>query len=200
MKNNVIETYRRRILKAALLRHQRKTGSNCLVIKLNKGGINTVELTEILLDGLLRKFERLAISEYGNVEGVKAIKGIYSSAVDVNGSGEFLTDCGKELIDELISELVEFIKKQKVEAPKTEGNEMGELVALTAIRIPEWVHLKAVHILSQFRARRIHPCRMHGSGNLSLKVNHRWRLLSRDGGKNWEVMSHERYSKVKDRK
>ncbi len=32
---------------------------------------------------------------------------------------------GKRLIDELISELVEFIKKQKVEAPKTEGNEMG---------------------------------------------------------------------------
>ncbi|EQA1679974.1 hypothetical protein OZ396_RS18535 [Enterobacter roggenkampii] len=25
-------------------------------------------------------------------------------------------------------------------------------------------------------------------------------MLSRDGGKNWEVMSHERYSKVKDRK
>ncbi|WP_425249455.1 hypothetical protein, partial [Enterobacter hormaechei] len=48
-------------------------------------------------------------------------------------------------------------------------------MALTAIRIPEWVHLKAVHVLSQFRARRIHPCRMHGSGNLSLKVNHRWR-------------------------
>jgi len=116
VKNNVIETYRRRTLKAALLRHQRKTGSNCIVIKLNKGGINTVELTEILLDGLLRKFERLAISEYGNVEGVKAIRAIYSSAVDVNGSGEFLTDSGKELIDELISELVEFVKKQKVEA------------------------------------------------------------------------------------
>ncbi|HIC1888242.1 TPA: hypothetical protein ACW0P1_001106 [Citrobacter freundii] len=62
------------------------------------------------------------------------------------------------------------------------------------------VHLKAAHVLRQFRARRIHPCRMHGSGNLSLKVNHRWRLLSRDGGKNWEVMSHERYSKIKDRK
>lgn len=73
-------------------------------------------------------------------------------------------------------------------------------MTLTAIRIPEWVHLKAVHVLSQFRARRIHPCRMHGSGNFSLKVNHRWRLLSRDGGKNWEVMSHERYSKVKYRK
>jgi hypothetical protein len=58
VKNNVIETYRRRILKAALLRHQRKTGSNCLVIKLNKGGINTVELTEILLDGLLTKIRK----------------------------------------------------------------------------------------------------------------------------------------------
>ena len=68
--NNLINTYRRRILKAALLRHQRKTGSNFIVIKLNKGGINTVELTEILLDGLLRKFERLAFSEYGNVGSV----------------------------------------------------------------------------------------------------------------------------------
>lgn len=37
--DKLIETYRRRILKAALLRHQRKTGSNCLVIKLNKGGV-----------------------------------------------------------------------------------------------------------------------------------------------------------------
>lgn len=122
--NNLIKIYRRRILKSALLRHQRKIGSNFLVIKLNKGGINTVELTEILLDGLLRKFERLAISEYGNVEGLKAIKGIYSASIDVNGSGEFLTDSGKELIDDLISELVEFVKKQKVEAPKSEGHEM----------------------------------------------------------------------------
>ncbi|SAT43139.1 Uncharacterised protein [Klebsiella pneumoniae] len=50
--SNLITTYRRRILKAALLRHQRKTGSSLLVIKLNKGGISTIELTEILLDGL----------------------------------------------------------------------------------------------------------------------------------------------------
>lgn len=113
MMDNLINTYRRRILKAALLRHQRKTGSNCLVIKLNKGGINTVELTEILLDGLLRRFEKLALSEYGNIDGVKAIRGIYSNAVDVNGSGEFLTESGKALIDDLIAELVEFAKKQK---------------------------------------------------------------------------------------
>ncbi len=117
-----LSTYRRRILKAALLRHQRKTGSSLLVIKLNKGGISTIELTEILLDGLLRKFERLALGEYGNVEGVKALKGIYSNSVDVNGSGEFLTESGKELIDELISELVEFVKKQKPVTAES-GNE-----------------------------------------------------------------------------
>lgn len=111
--SNLIPTYRRRILKAALLRHQRKTGSNLLVIKLNKGGISTIELTEILFDGLLRKFERLAIGECGNMDGVKALKGIYSNSVDVNGSGEFLTESGKELVDELVSELVEFVKKQK---------------------------------------------------------------------------------------
>lgn len=122
--NNLINTYRRRILKSALLRHQRKTGSACIIINIPKGGINTVELTEVLIDGLLRRFEKKLLSECGNIEGVKAIRGIYSSAVDVNGSGEFLTESGKELIDELISELVEFVKKQKVETPKTESHEM----------------------------------------------------------------------------
>lgn len=111
--DNLINTYRRRILKAALLRHQRKTGSTFIVINMPKGGINTVELTEILLDGLLRRFEKLALSEYGNIDGVNAIRGIYSNAVDVNGSGEFLTESGKVLIDDLIAELVEFAKKQK---------------------------------------------------------------------------------------
>ncbi|HDC4625510.1 TPA: hypothetical protein O8U05_004351 [Enterobacter kobei] len=109
----LINTYRRRILKAALLRHQRKTGSTCIIINLPKAVINTVELTEILMDSLLRRFEKLALSEYGNVDGVKAIRGIYSNAVDVNGSGEFLTESGKALIDDLIAELVEFAKKQK---------------------------------------------------------------------------------------
>jgi len=113
MNNPIIGTYRRRILKAALLRHQLKTGSTCIIVNLPKDVINTVELTEILLDGLLRRFEKLALSEYGNIDGVKAIRGIYSNAVDVNGSGEFLTESGKALIDDLIAELVEFAKKQK---------------------------------------------------------------------------------------
>lgn len=73
-------------------------------------------------------------------------------------------------------------------------------MSLTAIRVPEWVHVQAVHTLGRYRQRRVIASRMHGSGNLSLRVNRRWRLLSRDGGQNWEVMSHERYSKLKDRK
>lgn len=111
--DKLIETYRRRILKAALLRHLRKTGSNCIIINQPKGEIKTIELTEILLDGLLSRFEKQAVSEFGNIEGVKAVRGIYSSAVDVNGRGEFLTESGKELIDDLIAALVDFAKKHK---------------------------------------------------------------------------------------
>jgi len=111
--DKLIETYRRRILKAALLRHLRKTGSNCIIINHPKGEIKTIELTEILLDGLLSRFEKQAVSEFGNIEGVQAVRGIYSSAIDVNGRGEFLTESGKQLIDDLIAELVDFAKKHK---------------------------------------------------------------------------------------
>ncbi|HAT2284177.1 TPA: hypothetical protein I8190_000873 [Citrobacter freundii] len=41
---------------------------------------------------------------------------------------------------------------------------------------------------------------MRRTGYLSLKVNPSWRLLSKDDGRNWEVMTHERYNKLKDRK
>ena len=71
-------------------------------------------------------------------------------------------------------------------------------MALTAIRIPEWVHLQALQVLLRYRRRRIFPRRMR-TGYLSLKVNPRWRLLSKDDGRNWEVMSHETYNREKDR-
>lgn len=67
-------------------------------------------------------------------------------------------------------------------------------MALTAIRIPERIHLQAMKVLIQYRRRRIFPRRIRKTGYLSLRVNPRWRLLSKDGGQNWEVMSHERYS------
>ncbi len=73
-------------------------------------------------------------------------------------------------------------------------------MTLTAIRVPEWVHDQAVVVLSQYRKQRLFPARIVGTGNLSLKVNRRWRLLSKDNGKNWQLMSHEKYNAQKDRK
>lgn len=73
-------------------------------------------------------------------------------------------------------------------------------MTLTAIRVPEWVHVRAIQILSQYRKHRLFPGRITGTGNLSLKVNRRWRLLSKDHGKKWQLMSHEKYNTQKDRK
>jgi len=109
--NSVINTYRRRILKAALLRHQRKTGSTCIIVTMPKGGIKTLEITEIVMDGLLCRFENLARAEYGAVNGDKSVQEIYRNAIDVNGLGEYLTESGKLLVDDLVAELVAHAKK-----------------------------------------------------------------------------------------
>lgn len=109
--NSVINTYRRRILKAALLRHQRKTGSTCIIVTMPKGGIKTLEITEIVMDGLLCRFENLARAEYGAVNGDKSVQEIYRNAIDVNGLGEYLTESGKLLVDDLVDELVAHAKK-----------------------------------------------------------------------------------------
>ncbi|WP_188723913.1 ParE family toxin-like protein [Franconibacter daqui] len=71
---------------------------------------------------------------------------------------------------------------------------------LTAFRVPAWVHARAVHLLNQYRHQRLRPRRILRTGYLSLQVNPRWRLLFKDGGKNWEVMSHEKYNGAKDRR
>lgn len=116
--NNLILTYRRRILKAALLRHQQKTGSTCIVVSLPEGGITTLELTEIVMDGLLSRFEKEINSEFGIAEGNKFIREIYRGAVDVNGRGEFLTESGKLIIDELLNELVRFARSRAMQGGK----------------------------------------------------------------------------------
>ena len=108
--DKLTSTYRRRILKATLDRHQRKNGSNLIVISLPKGGITTLELTEVLMDGLLCRFEKLAVSEYGSVNGEKSIRELYQNSLDVNGRGEYLTEGGKLLVDDLIAEVVTHVK------------------------------------------------------------------------------------------
>ncbi|WP_395306643.1 hypothetical protein [Enterobacter sichuanensis] len=72
-------------------------------------------------------------------------------------------------------------------------------MALTAIRIPERVHQQALKVLVRYRRRKAFPRRMRRTGYLSLIVNPRWRLLSKDEGRNWKVMSHETYNREKDR-
>lgn len=73
-------------------------------------------------------------------------------------------------------------------------------MTLTAIRAPEWAITQATKKLAQYRKQHIFARRMHRTGFLSLKVNRRWRLLSRNGGRDWQLMSHEKYNGVKDGK
>lgn len=127
MNDSVIGKYRRRILKAALIRHQRKTGSTCIVITQPKGGITTLELTEIVMDGLLSRFEKLARGEYGSVNGEKAIIAIYKDAVDVNGYGEHLTESGKLLVDDLVAQLVSHAKKAAAAAGSNKSDRNSEV-------------------------------------------------------------------------
>ncbi|ARF51125.1 ParE family toxin-like protein [Pantoea stewartii] len=73
-------------------------------------------------------------------------------------------------------------------------------MSLTTFKAPEWVIVQATKKLSQYRKRRIFACRIRSTGYLSLAVNPRWRLLSRNNGKDWQLMTHETYSKCKDGK
>jgi hypothetical protein len=73
-------------------------------------------------------------------------------------------------------------------------------MTLTALKAPEWVITQAAMRLAQYRKRCIFPRRMHRTGFLSLKVNRRWRLLSRNGGRDWQLLTHERYNAAKDGK
>jgi hypothetical protein len=72
-------------------------------------------------------------------------------------------------------------------------------MTITAIRVPERVHSKAVIILKQYRQGGVRPCRIK-CGNISLKVTLRWRLLSRNDGADWLLISHEAYNKMKDKR
>ncbi|MGU9865711.1 hypothetical protein [Kluyvera ascorbata] len=118
MKQNSIDIYRRRIAIAALHRMKRKTGGYCLVINLPNKEIQTIELNEEAFQKLLVKFEKQASSEFGN-DSPEFIRKTYLNSLDINGHTEYLTETGKMIIDELLSELEAYAKKQyKREAVK----------------------------------------------------------------------------------
>lgn len=113
-KNVLIEKYRNRIKNAALAWMKKKTGGNLLIINLHAEKIVTVEITEQYMDLLLRRFEALARGEFGTIEGNKIINSSYQDAIGINKETEYLTESGKLIIDDLLMEVVEYVKEKHV--------------------------------------------------------------------------------------
>ena len=113
-KNVLIEKYRNRIKNAALAWMKKKTGGNLLIINLPAEKIVTVEITEQYMDLLLRRFEALARGEFGTIEGNKIINSSYQDAIGINKETEYLTKSGKLIIDDLLMEVVEYVKEKHV--------------------------------------------------------------------------------------
>lgn len=109
---NIIDTYRRRIANAALARLQRKTGGNLLIIKLQNQKIETVEVNDQFMNRLLLRFEGLTRAGLSRYEGDDTIKTAYQNAIGINKHTEYLTDSGKLIIDELLGEVVDYVKKK----------------------------------------------------------------------------------------
>ncbi|MCL5502180.1 hypothetical protein M5Y49_26390 [Escherichia coli] len=113
-KNVLIEKYRNRIKNTALAWMKKKTGGNLLIINLPAEKIVTVEITEQYMDLLLRRFEALARGEFGKIEGNKIINSSYQDAIGINKETEYLTESGKLIIDDLLMEVVEYVKEKHV--------------------------------------------------------------------------------------
>lgn len=114
MNNKSIDTYRHRIATAALNRHHRKTESNCIIVNTPNGGMKTIELTVEFMEQLLRRFEMITRGEFGNTGGDNFIQDAYLGALDINRNGERLTDSGKLIIDELIAEVIGYVKENDI--------------------------------------------------------------------------------------
>ncbi|WP_421412640.1 hypothetical protein ACOMDM_13710 [Serratia plymuthica] len=61
-------------------------------------------------------------------------------------------------------------------------------------RIPQRISIKAEGVLCAFRDGKKTPTRTYQHSHLTLPVARCWRLLSKDNGHSWKVMSHEKYN------
>ncbi|HEM7576492.1 TPA: hypothetical protein U2J86_003513 [Serratia marcescens] len=61
-------------------------------------------------------------------------------------------------------------------------------------RIPQRISAKAEGVLCAYREGKKKPNQTYQHKYLTLPVARRWRMLSKDNGNSWEVMSHERYN------
>lgn len=62
--------------------------------------------------------------------------------------------------------------------------------------IPADIQRKAKKVLERHLAGELKPRKLVGGLGLALEVGYRWRLLSRDKGQTWDLMSHEKYNKL----
>ncbi|KZP84488.1 ParE family toxin-like protein [Enterobacter hormaechei] len=61
---------------------------------------------------------------------------------------------------------------------------------------PEWIKLKAKRLLQLYREQLKIPRKSKKMAYLSFEVGPRWRLLSKDNGQNWSLLSHSEYNMV----
>ena len=61
---------------------------------------------------------------------------------------------------------------------------------------PQRVRIRAGYLLKRWQQGLIRPRRTYRHGYLSICVTPTWRLLSKDGGLNWTLLSHADYDKV----
>ena len=61
---------------------------------------------------------------------------------------------------------------------------------------PKHIRDKAVTRIAKFNERQLIPRKTYRRGYLTMKVTPGWRLLSKDGGKTWLLLSHAQYDKI----
>ncbi|XIH77399.1 hypothetical protein C1N56_06030 [Pantoea sp. SGAir0175] len=61
--------------------------------------------------------------------------------------------------------------------------------------VPDRISRRAKQQLKKWRAGQIHARRTYREKYLSLRVNPQWRLLSRNNGRSWELLSYADYDK-----
>nr|WP_279509636.1 hypothetical protein [Klebsiella variicola] len=62
-------------------------------------------------------------------------------------------------------------------------------------RVPVGIHKKAYIALTVFFRGRKNYSRIKPHNYLVIRLGHRWRILSKDNGRRWQLMTHEAYNK-----
>lgn len=70
---------------------------------------------------------------------------------------------------------------------------------LSTKKSPLWAIQKASKLLTKWQSRGIRANRTRKFGYLKIRVTQQWRLLSKDGGNTWELVSHSTYNRSIDK-